>query len=327
MKVLYILGTQRGGTTIAGRILGLISGVAYAGEVRRLWEFGVAPERRCGCGELLADCPVWSVVLDRVRAAGINPVDVAAWQQEVAPARDSWRSPSAIQGSHARGSVAFSGYVRALIATYEGLAEAYRVKVLIDNSKLPADGAFLLHASGIAPYYLHIVRDARGVVASQLRRRSTNPLERSVDATVLAASWIVRHARSSQVESALGPGHHVRVRYEDFVADPGATASAICRLLELPRQSIGPSPFELPAVHTPRGPNPATNTALVEDTGWRSELNLLERGLITTITAPWLLRNGYLWQGRGVRIAPDRDHGGRRHPPRGDNGSGSGEEP
>ena len=170
MKVLYILGTQRGGTTIVGRILGLVPGVVYAGEVRRLWEFGVGPDRRCGCGDLLVDCPIWSVVLLRVRAAGIDPDLVSAWQGEVAPVEGSWRTNRAIR--RPRGGSSFTGYASAMAATYHGLAEAYGVDVIIDNSKLPADGAFLAHVPGVAASYVHVVRDARGVLASQMRRRS-----------------------------------------------------------------------------------------------------------------------------------------------------------
>jgi hypothetical protein len=297
MKVLYILGTQRGGTTIVGRILGLIPGVAYAGEVRRFWEFGVAPERRCGCGQPLAACPVWSVVLDRVRAAGITPSDVPAWQREVAPARSSWRSTRAIGrgidgGGNASG--ALPGYLRALSATYAGLAEAYGAEVLVDNSKLPFDGALLRHVSGVSAYFLHVVRDPRGVLSSRLRRQHrTSPVKRSADTAVLAAAWVARHVRSGQVTSAVDPNCCVRMRYEDFVADPSAAVAIVGDLLGLPvPPKVGPT-FELPIVHTPKGPNPATATVLVQDVRWRQELGALERGLVTTLTAPWLLRDGY----------------------------------
>ncbi len=293
MKVLYILGTQRGGTTIVGRILGLVPGVVYAGEVRRLWEFGVGPDRRCGCGDLLVDCPIWSVVLLRVRAAGIDPDLVSAWQGEVAPVEGSWRTNRAIR--RPRGGSSFTGYASAMAATYHGLAEAYGVDVIIDNSKLPADGAFLAHVPGVAASYVHVVRDARGVLASQMRRRSpSSRARRSVDATMLAASWVMRHTRSEQFD----PERLLRVRYEDFVADPGATVARACRLLELPAVPFGAGPYMLPAVHTPRGPNPALTSTLVEDMSWKNELSRFERGLIGTLTAPWLVRDGYLKRNR-----------------------------
>ncbi|MDQ1393888.1 MAG: hypothetical protein QOF30_2865 [Acidimicrobiaceae bacterium] len=294
MKVLYILGTQRGGTTIVGRVLGLVPGAVYAGEVRRLWEFGVGPDRTCGCGELLVDCPVWSVVLRRVRAAGIDPASVSAWQEEVVPVEGSWRTSRAMRRPH-DGHLSFTGYAGAMAATYHGLAEAYGVDVVIDNSKLPADGAFLAHVTGVEASYVHVVRDARGVVASQLRRRSpSSPARRSLDATMLAASWVMRHTRSEQFD----PEHLLRVRYEDFVADPSATMAGVCRLLGLPQVELASGPFQLPAVHTPRGPNPALTTMLIEDMSWKNELSRFERGLIGTLTAPWLVRHGYLKRNR-----------------------------
>lgn len=194
-----------------------------------------------------------------------------------------------------RGGSSFTGYASAMAATYHGLAEAYGVDVIIDNSKLPADGAFLAHVPGVAASYVHVVRDARGVLASQMRRRSpSSRARRSVDATMLAASWVMRHTRSEQFD----PERLLRVRYEDFVADPGATVARACRLLELPAVPFGAGPYMLPAVHTPRGPNPALTSTLVEDMSWKNELSRFERGLIGTLTAPWLVRDGYLKRNR-----------------------------
>src|SRR5687768_7919448 len=62
-KVLYVLGSQRGGTTILGRLLGTIDGVEFGGEMRNLWGRGLRGPRSCGCGKGQWDCEVWSRVL------------------------------------------------------------------------------------------------------------------------------------------------------------------------------------------------------------------------------------------------------------------------
>src|SRR5207245_1565431 len=58
-KVLYVVGTQRGGTTIVGRLLGALPGFTFAGEVRRIWGRLIPNGQVCGCGRRFEECPVW----------------------------------------------------------------------------------------------------------------------------------------------------------------------------------------------------------------------------------------------------------------------------
>src|SRR5438105_4714219 len=76
-KVLFILGTQRGGTTIVGRMVGTLPHCVYAGEVRKLCEVGLVEGRRCGCGLAYDECPVWSQAVPAALAG-----HDAAWAQE-----------------------------------------------------------------------------------------------------------------------------------------------------------------------------------------------------------------------------------------------------
>src|SRR3712207_6711350 len=64
-SVLSIVGPGRSGTTILGNILGEVQGIVNAGEIRWLFQRGLLERRPCGCGLPPAECPRWSVVLDR----------------------------------------------------------------------------------------------------------------------------------------------------------------------------------------------------------------------------------------------------------------------
>ena len=65
MKVLYIAGTGRSGTTVLDRILGQLDGFFSAGELENIWHRGVLADRKCGCGVPFSRCPVWTAVLRR----------------------------------------------------------------------------------------------------------------------------------------------------------------------------------------------------------------------------------------------------------------------
>ena len=50
VKVLFLAGWGRSGTTIIDNILGEIDGFFSVGELYHLWGRGLVQERRCGCG-------------------------------------------------------------------------------------------------------------------------------------------------------------------------------------------------------------------------------------------------------------------------------------
>jgi hypothetical protein len=56
LKVLYVTGFGRSGTTILDNILGQLDGVFAAGELHYIWDRSLEQNRLCACGEAFADC-------------------------------------------------------------------------------------------------------------------------------------------------------------------------------------------------------------------------------------------------------------------------------
>src|SRR5450432_704887 len=71
LRILYIGGYVRSGTTILDMLLGMNTAALAIGEVNLIFRQVVktAPPVKCSCGEILSECPLWSKVLDRFRAA------------------------------------------------------------------------------------------------------------------------------------------------------------------------------------------------------------------------------------------------------------------
>ncbi len=86
MKVIYITGWLRSGSTILGNVLNELPGVLHAGELHYLWKNGMldsGTNSLCGCGEQIRQCALWSSV---IAAFGDDePTQLArqmmAWQQ------------------------------------------------------------------------------------------------------------------------------------------------------------------------------------------------------------------------------------------------------
>ena len=62
MKVLYIAGVGRSGSTLLERMLGAVPGAVNTGELNAIFSRVSQQDQRCGCGEPFSECPFWREV-------------------------------------------------------------------------------------------------------------------------------------------------------------------------------------------------------------------------------------------------------------------------
>src|SRR5438105_872357 len=63
IRILYMSGWGRSGTTLLANILGSIEGFFAGGELRYLWQRGLTENRYCSCGSRFRECAVWKEVV------------------------------------------------------------------------------------------------------------------------------------------------------------------------------------------------------------------------------------------------------------------------
>jgi hypothetical protein len=85
IKVLYVAGFGRSGSTLLGNVLGQVEGFVSVGEVRSIWEHGLIENKVCGSGTLFEDCSFWQPVLDEAYG-GMGKVD----PRKMIQLRESW---------------------------------------------------------------------------------------------------------------------------------------------------------------------------------------------------------------------------------------------
>src|SRR3989442_14068903 len=73
LRVLYIGGWGRSGSTLLDRMLGQVPGFFSLGEVREIWQSGLTENRPCGCGAPFPDCVLWTAVRQEAYG-GLGPV-------------------------------------------------------------------------------------------------------------------------------------------------------------------------------------------------------------------------------------------------------------
>lgn len=301
VKVLYVAGFGRSGSTILDNLLGGVDGFFSAGELCYMWVHDLAETGLCGCGHPLKECEVWGKVLEDPEVAGIDAREMARAESGGVRTR---HLPLAMlpQGRKLLDS-RLAGYAENLGGLYRAVGCTTGARVVVDSSKTPLYGRVLGTIPSIDLYVVHLVRDPRAAAYSWLRKKlqpdrgefgymdQHAPAKSSVLWTLWNAAAGVFWGRT--------PGRYLRLRYEDFVADP---RGALDRILEMVGEGGSDLPFvegravELGVSHTVAGNPNRFKTGRIElrlDDEWKGRMRLRDRALVTLLTLPLLTRYGY----------------------------------
>lgn len=311
VRVLYIAGKGRSGSTLLCRTLGDIDGFFAAGELMRIFGRGVTNDDLCGCGDPVTECDVWSGVLDHLEANGpdFDPHrmrQLRDWLTEgpglltyyLAP----WRSR--------RLARRLTRYRSILTSLYRAIREVTGAEVVVDSSKNGSYLRVLTETPGLRLDVVHLIRDSRGVTQSLSRKKAmpgTRGRTEFFDQRgVVTGSLLWSGAQLMAERTAARAATYTRVRYEDFVRRPEATVRQILELLdradgdEALRHVEGRT-LEFGKRHHVIASNPNRSETgpveLREDTAWRSGMGTLRKGVVTALTYPLLRRYGYLSEG------------------------------
>ena len=300
MKILYIAGSSRCGSTLLANVLGELPGFLSAGELRFLWD-RAREGRLCGCGEAISGCELWSQVLHETDATTRGRLDeIRRWQRDTVRLH---RTPTLVT-THTGESLA--RYVDVLARTIDAIGRSTGCDVLVDSSKHPAQAAALLRVPGIDLYLLHLIRDPRAVAYSQRRWKPNPDGVRSGGMGGASVWWSVAHWSASNLASRLvrwriGSPRSMLLRYEDLVADPTDRVRAILEWIGEARP-LFPAPFvdrrsiSLGRNHTVSGNPDRFTRGLVEikpDDRWMREMSAADRRITTALTTPLRPLFGY----------------------------------
>jgi hypothetical protein len=308
LKVLFIAGSGRSGTTILHNVLGQLDGFFAAGELRELWLRGAVNDRLCGCGTSFWACPTWRAIVDH--AFGSLEDDTA---RETAALIEGFRIhqlprtwvPWLRRDDLARRAALLDRLRRLYLA----IGEVTGCRVIVDSSKNPSYGYLLGHAGVGELDVLHVVRDARATAYSWGQRKAFEPghMMRRRSAAVAAIEW---NAHNLATELFLVPlaARHLRLRYEDAVIEPRRAVGDILAWLgeevqELPFTSERDVRLDR-VVHAVFGNAVRFQNGevrLLPDERWRTSMDRRDALTVAALTAPLRVRYGY-----GRRSRPDR---------------------
>jgi hypothetical protein len=300
IKILYILGSSRCGSTILEGILGEVADFFSVGELRFLWQ-RLLERRLCGCGKSLAQCEVWSRVLDDDLAALRDPGSLhraMRWQRDSVRLLHLLRLLLQTPSGLARWT-AFRETAGLSASLYRRIAEVTGARVIIDSSKRASNASVFRLLSEFDVYFVHLVRDPRAVAYSQQRPKKSPdsqtgemPLLGTVESTF---QWLVMNGGAAALRRLHHGRHSLLVRYEDFTAAPQVITRSI---LDFIRETDAQLPFvdertvEVGVHHTVAG-NPVRfsrgATVIQEDDQWKSRLPKADRLVSTAMAIPQMI--------------------------------------
>jgi hypothetical protein len=333
VKVLKITGLGRSGSTILDIVLGNHPQIESVGEVGNIVRNGwISHESLCGipqnqlrvpictCGKRLdvlyvespdEACPFWSRVRDewveRTDGEGIESYPKLQNDFEL---KRRWSRygldplPRLLYEKR-RPSAPFRSYARLTRAFFESVRAVSGKPVIVDSSKAPARALAFGMVPGIDLYVIHLVRDGRGVVTSLRKSFEKDPQagimwdHKAHPMWKTVVRWVVQNLASEWVCGQLGPKRTMRLRYEDFVADPKAALGRIGSLIELDLSDVADAAASgkpMQAGHNIGGnktKKSGTITLRADSKEWRSALSPTEQRLSWALMG-WLMRRyGY----------------------------------
>ena len=248
LRIIYIVGAGRSGSTVLDTVLGSHPDAISVGELSNLHRSAWINNEFCACGEPADGCGFWNEVretwLNATRGASVeNYLGMQARFERFRPAA-MLRTEAASLFSTA----AARRYLEQTGSLYESIAAVSRRRVIVDSSKTPLRARWLARLPGVDLRLVHLVRDSRAVAWSRKKA-----LARDVQAGVqhdLAARpawysvlyWTISNLFAARLRRRSGD-RGVLVRYEDFVSDPagelvrigdacGLDCSGLVRVLE-----------------------------------------------------------------------------------------------
>jgi hypothetical protein len=307
VRVAYIAGAGRSGSTLLERLLGHVPGFLAAGELKNIWHRGFVDNQLCSCGEPFRGCGFWDAV---IRRAYGDPDSLSLDRlMRLDRTRNRTRYILSFQFPRLRTrgfARDLADYHAVLAPLYESLSNTSSGTTIIDSSKNIPYALLLSTMSEIELHVIHLVRDSRAVSYSwQKRTRRPEVTARDeymggFSPATTALKWDLKNLSAELLR--LSAATYTCIRYEDLVAAPQQVVGRLTdriqdqsgqfSALRGDPQSVPPPPV----YHTVSG-NPIRleqrPLTIRPDMEWRTALGGFSKVAATALSFPLLVRYGY----------------------------------
>jgi hypothetical protein len=301
VRVAFIGGQGRSGSTVLENLLERLPGVVSVGEIRFLFSRGLEDNELCGCGQPFQECPYWREVIGLALPDGFDRERI---QRAVRSLNNVVRTPQLMYPRLLTPSLRADAkvYGDTFAAVFRAVRQVNDARVIVDASKYPLHALFLQARPDIDLTAIHLVRDPRAVAYSWTRHKVRTEVHwekrefKRHNVARTAVVWDVLNFLTRRLKSR-SDAYRV-VRYEDLVADPLEQLRELAEFMLKRPTAIEDSLFgaQSRTPHTISGnPSRAGGGAITvrADESWRQNLGGVKKATVTALTAISLRRYGY----------------------------------
>lgn len=288
------------GATLLSFLLGTHPRIATVGEMSGLITRVNPDEYLCSCGKKIKCCDFWHSVKTAMANRGFE-FDVAHFDTQFSHGSRLMRRfrerplPNSTLDS-IRNTILFAlpgeihrskTMVKRNVAFIESVLEVTGKEIFVDSSK----GSFRLKAlrrlSSLDVRGIHLVRDVRGVAASELRRGKSSSAAES------AKMWTRLHRGIEAIIKNLPEERYIRVRYEDLCLETESTLERIYNFCKVdPNHRV--KDFRMASHHIVGSTmRLRSESEITLDERWKNQLTADQLKEIERIAGPVAHRYGY----------------------------------
>lgn len=302
IKILYIGGLGRSGSTLLDRMLGQIDGFCSMGELKLVWDRGFAENKHCSCGKPFRDCKFWRAVIkeafgsfERVNLDEIKSLECSVNRIKNLPQLIYLKRMAYYKDR-------LEAFSQILSKLYKAIQKVSGCRVIVDSSKTPTYALLLNTTPELDLCPIHLVRDSRAVAFSYMRSKvwipeiterveymqRYNPVISALrwNAYNVLCRWLLRKDRSYLLVNYERLVERTRDELKRIIHFAGESNST--RLDFIQGQQAYLTKSHCIAGNPMRFKNGWVN--LCNDNEWREKMSPILRGIVTTLSFPGLLR-------------------------------------
>lgn len=223
MKLIYIMGSGRSGSTLLDIMIGSQSGVFSSGELCNLVT-AYFQDEYCACGKKICECEIWHQVIESWQKKNkLNKESMLAFAKQDKQYSHPKKISSWLLGLLPMFTKSYQRYIDLLGSLYHEVSIATGESTLTDSSKSPVRLLHIVRAFSGFVQPVHLVKSPYGIIAS-LRRGHKKNMEAGIQHDLPARSairsalyWVVINF---MVEFACKVTDHnaARYKYEDLIS-------------------------------------------------------------------------------------------------------------
>jgi len=221
VKVVYVMGVFRSGSTIFDMLLGNIEGLVSVGELVNVQQYAWINNDYCSCGSTGDKCAFWSKVKQRwVDENDISIEEFIRIQSNI----ERFKYWPLVYLKSKLFKKSFASYATGIVSLYKIISDENGGNGVVDSSKNPGRALALSMIPDIDFHVIHLVRDGRGVAWSCLKQFDID-VKKGLQIKIAPVSvwktsfrWMTINASSTIIASLLKT-RAIRIKYEDLMDD------------------------------------------------------------------------------------------------------------